>query len=115
MACAHFLLLSLVRRRKDSIPSSSSGFSSRGSGAIAEAIKCRSGVCSGAACNALMADSMSSNASTASTAADHEERAKGDTGGGDKGVENKAFVKEEEQEEDHSESRQVGPSRTRLG
>ena len=107
----------MVRRRKDSIPSSSSGFSSRGSGAIAEAIKCRSGVCSGAACNALMADSMSSNASTASTAADHEERegAKGDTGGGDKGVENKAFVKEEEQEEDHSESRQVGPSRTRLG
>ena len=105
---------------QDSIPSSSSGFSSRGSGGTADANKCKSGgVCpgDGAECKAVMADSMSSTASTASTA-DHEdrerERARGDKGDGDKGkgkgVENKAFVKEEgeqDQEEDNSESRQV--------
>ena len=76
--------------------------SGRGIFASANVNKCNSGVCSGAECNAIMADSLSSNASTASTA-DHEDRTKVQVEDG-RGVENKAFVKEQE---DDSESRQV--------
>ena len=73
----------------------------RGIFASANVNKCNSGVCSGAELrNAVMADSLSSNASTVSTA-DHEDRAKVQVED-DRGVENGAFVKEQE---DDSESR----------
>ena len=73
----------------------------RGTFACANVNKCNSGGCSGVELrHAVMADSLSSNASTASTA-DHEDRAKVHAED-DRGVENKAFVKEQE---DDSESR----------